>query len=101
MKPKAKGFVCYVPMRFISKESFLGASIWLRELRVVAVSVSFVTAPPLPGARLERMHDEVGVMAYDDASRVRRGRGATALRRSGAASEEHRDKGVIQLLMTA
>ena len=53
------------------------------------------------GARLERMHDEVGAMACDDASRVRRGRGATALRRSGAASEEHRDKGVIQLLMTA
>ena len=49
----------------------------------------------------ERMHDEVGAMACDDASRVRRGRGATALRRSGASSEEHRDKGVIQLLMPA
>ena len=101
MKPKAKGFFCYVPMRFISKESFLGASIWFLELHVVAASFSFVTAPSLPGDRLERMHDEVGAMACDDASRVRRGRGATALRRSGAASEEQRDKGVIQLLMTA
>lgn len=88
-------------MRLISKESFLGASIWLRERRVVAVSFSFVTPPSFPGARVERMHDEVDAMAYDVASRVRRGRGATALRRSGAASEEHRDKGVIQLLMTA
>jgi hypothetical protein len=101
MKPKAKGFFYYVPMRFISKESFPGASIWLRLLRVLAVSFSFVTAPSLPGARLERMCDEVGAMANDDVSRVRRGRGATALRRYGAASEEHREKGVIQLLMRA
>jgi len=52
MKPKAKGFFCYVPMRFISKESFLGASIWFLELRVVTVSFSFMTPPSLLGARL-------------------------------------------------
>ena len=86
---------------FPCEEPFLGVSIWFLELCVVTVSFSFVTAPSLLGARLERMHDEVGAMACDDASRVRRGRGATALRRSGASSEEHRDKGVIQLLQTA